>query len=170
MIVDTLLSLRNGPDPELIELERIEQEYILEQLRIKDCDLRKQEVLSAMTDILVEESRTLQLYQDQRDVSSRDILEREQQANQILTSIFETNDKDRTNAVIKIMQDEELQKSAVISLISKNDARTWGLVEQVRIVESQLASMTQFEIERKKLDVDEILVCNKINMNAYYCS
>lgn len=57
----------------------------------------------------------------------------------------------------KINQNEELQKTAFAALISKNDARSWGLCEQLRIVESQLATMTYYEIERKKLSMDEQL-------------
>lgn len=72
--------------------------------------------------------------------------------------MFINYDKNRSGIVEKINQDEELQKSAVAALIAKNDSRTWGLVEQVRIVEAQLATMTYYEIERKKLSTDETVV------------
>lgn len=162
--MEKLLTLRIEPDGSLLEQEHREQEYMLEQLRIQHSDLRKQEVLSAMTDILADEQRTIEVYQQQRDATAREILEQESQNSALLTNVFINNDKDRTSAVIKIMQDEELQKIAVCSLIEKNDARTWGLMEQVRIVESQLAAMTHMEIERRKHSVDERLVIYYLKM------
>lgn len=161
-VVEQLLSLRSTEnDTILIEQENHEQNKILEQLRINNSDLRKQEVLSAMTNILAEETRSFQSYHDQRDASARDILLQECESNQLLSTVLMNKDRDRTKVVVKIMQNVELQKIAVASLIERNDSRTWGLMEQVRIVESQLAAMTHLEIERRKLSVDEKLVSFK---------
>lgn len=85
------------------------------------------------------------------------ISSRESATNSILENIFINYDKNRIILVDKINQNEELQKTAFAALISKNDARSWGLCEQLRIVESQLAAMTYYEIERKKLSMDEQL-------------
>lgn len=52
----------------------------------------------------------------------------------------------------------ELQKSAVGVLLEQSDACTWSLVQQVLLVESQLAKLTEIEMERKKLQVNECLV------------
>lgn len=169
LVVEKLLALKIEPDATLLEQEQQEQEYILEQLRIQHSDLRKQEVLSAMTDILAGEQRSIETYQQQRDATAREILQRETESNEILNNVYWHNDKDRTSAVVKIMQDEDLQKTAVCSLIAKNDSRTWALMEQVRIVESQLASMTHIEIERRKLSVDERLTeLSERRMNLTY--
>ncbi|KAG4074140.1 hypothetical protein HA402_014345 [Bradysia odoriphaga] len=157
LIVENLLNLKNEPDPTLLELEHREQQILLEQLHIQHDDLRKQEVLSAMSNILAAEAKKIENYQDQRDITTRNILNNEHETNELLSNMFANNDRDRTEVVIKIMQDEDLQKSAVVTLIAGNDARTWGLMEQMRIVESQLAAMTCYEIERKKLSADEQL-------------
>lgn len=111
-----------------------------------------------MSNILAAEAKKIEHYQDERDITTRNILNNEYETNQLLSNMFANNDRDRTEVVIKIMQDEDLQKSAVATLITENDARTWGLMEQMRIVESQLAAMTCCEIERKKLSADEQLV------------
>ncbi len=156
--MQNLLNLKTEPDTTLLEQEQREQEMLLEQLHIQHNDLRKQEVLSAMSNILAAEAKKIENYQDQRDITTRNILNDEYETNQLLSNMFANNDRDRTDVVIKIMQDEDLQKSAVATLITENDSRTWGLVEQMRIVESQLAAMTCCEIERKKLSADEQLV------------
>lgn len=75
LIVDRLIILKNGPDPALIEREMIEQETLLEQLRIQESDLRKKEILAAMTDVLKDEMDQIQIYQQQRDNESKNILE-----------------------------------------------------------------------------------------------
>lgn len=157
-LVENLLYLKNGPDPILLEQEHREQEKLLAELSIKHSDLRKQEILSAMSDILAEEAKTIQYHQEQKDASAREYLLKEHETNTLLEQMLHNNDKDRTAVVVQIMQDEELQKSAVASLITKNDSRTWGLIEQVRIVESQLAALTHYEIEKKKLCADETIV------------
>lgn len=154
-LVDKLLSLKNGPDPAFLEREREEQERLLDQLRIQQNDLRKQEILTAMTDLLENEINVIQNFHNQRDQSSRNILEREYETNNLLNSVFLTYDRNRQEVIDQVNCDEEIQKSAVAALIAKNDSRTWGLVEQVRIVESQLATLTTYEIERKKTNQDD---------------
>lgn len=75
----------------------------------------------------------------------------------MLNDVFEEFDKNRSQLVEKINQDEEWQKSAVATLIAKNDARSWGLMEQIKIVEAQIAAMTNYEIDKKKTNQEELL-------------
>lgn len=154
-LVDTLLSLKNGPDPAFLERERQEQEQLLERLRVQQNDLRKQEILTAMTDLLENEINVIQNFHNQRDQSSRNILEREYETNNLLNNVFLSYDRNRQDVIDQVNCNEEIQKSAVATLIAKNDSRTWGLVEQVRIVESQLATLTTYEIDRKKINQDD---------------
>lgn len=161
MIVDQLISLKSGPDPALLEQEQEEQRQLLEQLRINHDDLRKRDILSAMTELLENETKQIEVYNEKRDNTSKTLLEHETNTNRLLDNLFKSNDKDRAAVVAKITQNEELQKAAFAALIEKNDARSWGLIEQVRIVESQLASMTNCEIERKKLNLDDRIVSNR---------
>ncbi|GAB0093840.1 E3 ubiquitin-protein ligase LRSAM1 [Sergentomyia squamirostris] len=154
-ILDELIALRGAPDPVLLELERVEQEKLLEQLRIHESELRKHEILSAMTDLLANEMNRVISYQEQRDETSRDVLAKECESNDILEAVFRNHSNDKRQIVTEINRDEELQKAAVATLISKNDARSWGLMEQLRIVEGQLAVMSRFEIDKKKLATEE---------------
>lgn len=169
IIVDKLLSLKCGPDSALLEKEQEEQKQLLEQLRINYGDLRKRDVLAAMTELLEYETKQIGIHNEKRDSTSRTLLENEMNTNHLLYDLFKANDKDRMAIVKKITQDEELQKAAFARLIEKNDARTWGLVEQVRIVESQLATMTNYEIERKKLQLDDRIVCVLVIKEMLYC-
>uniref|UniRef100_A0A1Q3G387 Putative e3 ubiquitin-protein ligase lrsam1 n=1 Tax=Culex tarsalis TaxID=7177 RepID=A0A1Q3G387_CULTA len=154
-LVDKLLSLKNGPDPAFLERERQEQEQLIEQLRNQQNDLRKQEVLTAMTNLLENEINVIQNFHNQRDQSSRNILEREYETNNLLNNVFLNCDRNRQDIIDQVNCNEDIQKSAVAALIARNDSRTWGLVEQVRIVESQLAALTTYEIDRKKINQDD---------------
>lgn len=160
-MIEKLLVLKSEPDPILLEQENREQQLLLEQLSIQHSDLRKQEILAAMSEILSNEHRAVQYHHDRKEANAKELLMREAETNALLDTIFQSNDKDRVAAVTKIMQDEDLQKGAVTQLIANTDARTWALVEQVRIVESQLATLTHFEIERRKLCVNESLVSDR---------
>jgi E3 ubiquitin-protein ligase LRSAM1 len=111
-----------------------------------------------MSDLLKQETYSIQNYQHQKDHASRHIIEQESQTNELLNFVFQHYDRNRSAVIEKITSDEVLQKSAVSKLIERNDSRSWALVEQVRIVESQLAALTIFELERKKLSIDEQMV------------
>uniref|UniRef100_A0A182R0I0 Uncharacterized protein n=1 Tax=Anopheles farauti TaxID=69004 RepID=A0A182R0I0_9DIPT len=157
-LVNNLLALKNGPDPAFLEQEREEQQRLLEHLHIQQNDLRKQEILGAMTNLLENEINIIQNFHNQRDQSSRSILEREYETNNLLNNVFVNYDKNRQDVIDRVNFDEDIQKSAVAALIARNDSRTWGLVEQVRIVESQLAALTLYEIERKKVNQDDQII------------
>lgn len=153
-----MLSIRTESESYLLENERREHEQILQRLQIQDNNLRKQEVLAAMSDILSDEQRKIDIYQEQRNVAAAQILEDDSRANQLLSNAYQQNDQTRSGFVSRILQDEELQKTAVCSLIAKNDSRSWALIEKMRIVESQLVAMTHLEVQRRKMSVDENLV------------
>lgn len=157
-IVEQLLSLKNGPDAALLEQERIEEERLLEQLRIDHAELRKRDILTAMSETLDAESKQIQMYHEQKDAAHRSLLEQESNAAKYETTAVRSTDRERQNVIAMIADDENWQKVAVAKFIERNDARTWGLVEQVRLVESQLATMTQCEIERKKCEMNERVV------------
>lgn len=165
VIVEKLISLKNGPDAALLEQERIEQERLLEQLRIDHAELRKRDILTAMSNTLDAESKQIQQYQEQRDAVNRSMLE--QETNVInYENVARSMGRERQNVIALIADDENWQKVAVAKFIEQNDARTWGLVEQVRLVESQLATMTQCEIERKKIELNERLVSGRLSYRS----
>lgn len=150
LVIDNFLAAKNKIDSQLLEQEQIEEQRLLENLHLEHSELRKQEILSTMMETLRAEESKIQSYQNERDVTSLNILEQENTTSERLNEFYRNYKKNRNDVVNRICEDEELQKQAVIGLMAQSDARSWGLVEQLRIVEVQLASMTQFEIERKK--------------------
>lgn len=110
-----------------------------------------------MSELLEQELSIIQTYQDERTESSKVLLENETKTNLLLNDVFHEYDKNRTGIIEKVNDDEQWQKSAVAALIAKNDARSWGLMEQIKIVESQIAAMTNLEIDKKKANQDEFL-------------
>jgi E3 ubiquitin-protein ligase LRSAM1 len=110
-----------------------------------------------MSDLLEQELSLIQTYQDGKTDASKVLLESENNANLLLNDVFGKYDKSRSEIIDRVNQDEDWQKSAVAALIAKNDARSWGLMEQIKIVESQIAAMTNFEIDKKKVNQEEFL-------------
>src|SRR4051812_18287230 len=125
------------------------QKY-LSQVHLEQSDLRKKDVIAAMSQLLEQELSLIQTYNDERVDQSKVHLENETKTNLLLNDVFQEYDRNRTEIIEKVNQDEDWQKSAVAALIAKNDARSWGLMEQIKIVESQIAAMTNLEIDKKK--------------------
>ncbi|CAH1716434.1 unnamed protein product [Chironomus riparius] len=157
VVVNELLSLKKGPDPALLELEDKARDALLEKVHSEQSELRKKDILSAMSQLLEQELDLIDNYNEERSKSSKILLENETKNNLLLNEVFDEYDKNRNQLVEKINQDEEWQKSAVATLITKNDARTWGLMEQIKIVEAQIAAMTNYEIDKKKINQEELL-------------
>jgi E3 ubiquitin-protein ligase LRSAM1 len=126
-------------------------------VHLEQSDLRKKDVLSAMSQLLEQELDLIQNYNDERSKSSKVFLEEDSKNHLLLNDIFTEYDKNKAELVEKINQDEEWQKSAVATLIAKNDARSWGLMEQIKIVEAQIKQMTSFELDKKKMNQDALL-------------
>lgn len=157
VVVNELLSLKKGPDPALLELEEKEREKLLEKFHLDQSDLRKKDVLSAMSELLEQELDLITNYAEEKSKSSKVLLENETKNNLLLNNVFEEYDKNRVQLVDKINHNEEWQKSAVATLIAKNDSRSWGLVEQIKIVEKEIAAMTNYEIDKRKMNQEDML-------------
>lgn len=157
VVVNELLSLKKGPDPALLELEDKERDALLEKVHHEQSELRKKDVLSAMSQLLEQELDLITNYTEEKSKSSKILLENETKNNLLLKDVFEEYDKNKMQLVDKINHDEEWQKSAVATLIAKNDARSWGILEQIKIVEAQIAAMTNYEIDKKKMNQEGLL-------------
>lgn len=86
---------------------------------------------------------------------------RELQSNNHLAHLIENHNLRQSELVAKIQEDSDLQKAAVCALLERGDARSWGLIQQVRLVEAQLAALTTIEMDRKRLKIDEQIVSFK---------
>lgn len=83
---------------------------------------------------------------------------REVRNNDHLAQIVQDQEKSRQDLIDRLRQDEVLQKAAVAALLERSDARTWSIVQQVNLVQSQLAALTNIEFERRKLEINQQLV------------
>lgn len=67
-------------------------------------------------------------------------------------------EKSRQDLVDRLRQDEVLQKAAVAALLERSDARSWSIIQQMNLVQSQLAALTNIELEKRKLEINQQLV------------
>lgn len=84
---------------------------------------------------------------------------RELQSDNRLGEILQNQDVHRAELMVALQQDADLQKAAVGTLLERGDARSWGLVQQVQLVEAQLSALTLIEMDRRKLEMDYQMVC-----------
>jgi E3 ubiquitin-protein ligase LRSAM1 len=75
---------------------------------------------------------------------------------------MQDQERNRQDLVVKIKEDEHLQKAVVTALLECSDARSWSIVQQVNLVQSQLAALTNIELEKKKLQINQHIV------NSYF--
>lgn len=71
---------------------------------------------------------------------------------------MQDQEKNRQDLVVRLREDEQLQKAMVAALLERSDARSWSIVQQVNLVQSQLGALTAIELERKKLEVNQQIV------------
>lgn len=81
-------------------------------------------------------------------------------SNTHLQEVLKDQETHQEELITEIQKDIELQRFAVGALLEQSDARCWSLMQQVRLVENELANLTVIEMSRRKLQVDEQLVNN----------
>ncbi|CAH1101966.1 unnamed protein product [Psylliodes chrysocephalus] len=161
--IKELLVLNNEPLGQLLEQEKLEEEKLLSAINRYNEDLRKDDILGAMQDILAQETAKFKEFHQNRLEISKSILEQEAEIDYKLIEVLQNQDDHKVDLVNKLIVDSDLQKAAVGTLLERGDARSWGLLQQIRLVEAQLATLTRIEIDRKKLEMDGHLndLCDK---------
>ncbi|XP_049826886.1 E3 ubiquitin-protein ligase LRSAM1-like isoform X1 [Schistocerca gregaria] len=142
----------------LLEKERQQEEQLYNLRQEEYQHLHQQEILNAMEALLEEEGKheqKLREYEQDRAETTRTLLSQELENNQQLLSLLSSQDQNKNELLRRLHKDEELQRAAVGALLERGDARSWGLVQQVAIVSSQLSALTALELERRRLDVAE---------------
>ncbi|KAJ8934740.1 hypothetical protein NQ318_022812 [Aromia moschata] len=172
--IKQLLTLSNEPLGQLLEQERLEEERLLAAVNRYNETLRKDDILAAMEDILEQEAKKFREFDECRIETSRSILEqeaetdyrllevlqtederKEAETDYRLLEVLQTQDERKCELVNKLKVDNDLQRAAVGTLLERGDARSWGLLQQVKLVEAQLAALTHIEMDRKKLQLDQ---------------
>ncbi|KAK9877237.1 hypothetical protein WA026_016981 [Henosepilachna vigintioctopunctata] len=153
--IEQLLAINRQPLAFLLEYEKLEEEKLMSAANAYTMQMKKTEILDAMKDILQQESAQFDQIYQQRVEITKSILQRETEWTNKVSEFMNIHDSSKKNVVQKLLSDMELQKAALGTLLERNDARSWGLVQQVTLVESQLAALTQIELDRRKLQLDE---------------
>ncbi|XP_015834275.2 E3 ubiquitin-protein ligase LRSAM1 isoform X2 [Tribolium castaneum] len=155
--IQQLLELNSEPLAQLLQQEKEEEERILAAANKYNSDLRKTDILSDMQVLLEQELTKFQQFHENRMEVSRGILEQEMDYDYRISEILQNQDLHKAELLSKLQEDSELQKVAVGALLERGDARSWGLLQQVKLVESQLAALTHIEMDKKKLEIEENL-------------
>lgn len=118
----------------------------------------------AMEELLEEElltERTIEEYTKFRECNAQSLLSLELRTNDQLASVVRDQKRDREGLIDRLRKDEVLQKAALAALLERSDARSWSIVQQVNLVQSQLVALTNIELERKKLEINQQIVSFK---------
>ncbi|XP_032688755.1 E3 ubiquitin-protein ligase LRSAM1-like isoform X2 [Odontomachus brunneus] len=157
--------LRNSEEERLSQAELLEREKQEEMRLLSSCHseqfmLRTKDTLYAMEKLLEEEmhkARKLEEYTKYKNYTAQSLLTLEVRNNDYLAQIVQDQEKNRQDLIDRLRQDEVLQKAAVAALLERSDARSWSIVQQVNLVQSQLAALTTIELEKKKLEINQQL-------------
>ncbi|CAH1183755.1 unnamed protein product [Phaedon cochleariae] len=163
ILIIYLLAQSNEPPGQLLEQEKQEEERLLTAMNRYNGTLRKDDILKAMEDILTQETQKFKEFDQSRIQASRSFVEQESEVDTKLLEILQSQDEQKCELVNKLIQDDNLQRIAVGALLERGDARSWGLLQRIRLVESQLAALTRLELDKKRLEVDQHIndLCEK---------
>lgn len=143
----------------LIRAQEEEQE-LLATMQQQQRDLQKHDVLDGMKQLVEEEmrqERIMREYEQCRVEMTSSLLCKELESSNMLLNAVDRHSSAQMELVQRLQKDEELQRAAVCSLLERSDARTWGLVQQVSLVEQQLAQLTALELQRRNHQLSEQL-------------
>ncbi|XP_076248356.1 E3 ubiquitin-protein ligase LRSAM1 isoform X2 [Calliopsis andreniformis] len=145
---------------ELFEREKQEEMQLLSSCHSEQFMFRTKDTLLSMEKLLEEEllrTRKLEEHSKYRDYAAQSLLTLEVRNNDHLAQIVQNQEKNRQNLIDTLRQDEVLQKAAVAALLERSDARCWSIMQQVNLVQSQLAALTNIELEKRKLEMNQQL-------------
>lgn len=145
---------------ELLEQEKQEEMQLLSSCHTEQFMFRTKDTLFSMEKLLEEElhkTRKFEEHSKYRDYTAQSLLTLEVRNNDHLAQIMQNQEEKRQDLIDTLKQDEVLQKAAVAALLERSDARCWSIVQQVNLVQSQLAALTNIELERRKLEINQQL-------------
>lgn len=146
--------------PEIIQqqlaYEQSEHDRLLEITRQNYDNIKKVDVLRAM-EMLIEEDYTVKhskkYYEDSLNNMKQNMLIQDLEVSEKLTELLNAKDQSRTTLVEQLLEDQDIQKAIVASLLEKVDSRTWSLNQEISLISSHLARLSVIEQEKKKLQI-----------------
>lgn len=139
-----------------LQHEQAEHDRLFEIIRQNYDNVRKADVLKAMETLITENfsmENTKRGNEDQLNNFKQTILSQELESTEKLDQLYRTKDQSRTVLIHQLLEDQDVQKAVVASLVEKVDARSWSLNQEISLISSNLARLSAIEQEKKKLHV-----------------
>lgn len=139
-----------------LEHEQAELDRLLTITKKNNNDFQKHEILKAM-ERLVEDNcafkQSKESYDDFLNNIKRSMLAQQLESSEKLESLLRAKDQSRTVLVEQLLEDQDIQKAIVASLLERVDVRSWSLNQEISLITSNLARLSQIEQEKQKLHV-----------------
>lgn len=146
--------------PEVIQqqllYEEAELNRLLEITRQSYSNIKKNDILKAM-ETLIEENcvfqETKRNYDMYLDNIKRNMLIQELECTEKLEELLKAKDNCHSSLVEQLLEDLDLQKAMVATLLEKVDAKSWSLNQEISLISVNLAKLSVIEQEKQKLHV-----------------
>ncbi|VVC91762.1 unnamed protein product [Leptidea sinapis] len=145
--------------PEVIQQqlahEQLEHNHLLELTRQNYDNIRKNDILKAMEQLLSENHLIDKqvLYKDNLNNIKQHMLIQETEIDGKLALLLKAKDESHDCLVMQLLEDQDIQKTMVASLLDQVDARCWSLNQEILLISSHLARLSTIEQEKKKMNL-----------------
>lgn len=147
-------------NPEIVQQqlahEQAEHDRLLEITRQNYDNLRKAEVMKAMESLIKEDcyiQHSMKNYENSNKDLKQNVLMEELEGMDKLQEFIKTKDESRSVLVGQLLEDHDVQKAVVASLVERTDARSWSLNQEIALISSHLAKLSIIEQEKKNLQL-----------------
>ncbi|XP_078687467.1 E3 ubiquitin-protein ligase LRSAM1-like [Branchiostoma floridae x Branchiostoma belcheri] len=151
---------------EAMEKERIDMEQTVSSLQQEHDNLRKKEVLAAMSQMLAENYNFEQLrqqYEATRDAVARHAHDSVSDDSSRIELLLDGKQQNQAALVHRMAQEEEFQKKAFEALQLEKDTKHSRITGQIALIEQELVQLTVVEMEKRalRMDMEQEVLCQK---------
>ncbi|KAG8200417.1 hypothetical protein JTE90_000502 [Oedothorax gibbosus] len=140
----------------VLERDRIENEEIFSIKQEKLEQIRKNEILEAMTEALQCEKRCGK-YEQEKLYMVEQLQNEENESNLKLFNIFQEREIDQQIMINTLIEEEQLQKEAFKVLQLQKDIQHQEIAHQIHLIEKELSNLTVAELKKKDLKISSEL-------------
>ncbi|CAF4782461.1 unnamed protein product [Pieris macdunnoughi] len=146
--------------PEIIQQqlahEQLEHDHLLEITRQNYDNIKRSDILKTMQQLLEENCSVgnyMKYYKDNLNDVKKNLLIQETEVDGKLEQLLNAKDQLREGQVQLLLEDQDVQKAMVSSLLDQVDARSWSLNQEISLVSSHLAKLSVIEQEKRKINI-----------------
>lgn len=147
-------------EPEVIQqqlaYEQAEHNRLLEITRQNYDNVKKADILCAMEKLL-ENNYSMQLhknnYRDDLNNIKQTLLSQHLEGELKLAKHLNAKDESRSVLVQQLVEDQDIQRAIVASLLDQVDAKSWSLNQEISLISTHLARLSIIEQEKKKMQI-----------------